>query len=220
MSARNSSVGVVALLAVLCCVFASSVAASTRIYPLSVTLTAVTPNHGNTGDAVTISGSHLESTKSVEFGSVAADNFTVDPGGNWVKATIPAGLSNGALQITLSVLGIDQSIGPFYIGEAPAAPAPGAKGQATTPAAKGATVVAPRITRFSPAVGKVGTKVTINGVNLRGATWLKIGGVNAKFTVTSANFIVAIVPSHVHSGKITVHTKAGTAVSSASFRKS
>ena len=76
---------------------------------------------------------------------------------------------------------------------------------------------APRISKFSPTGGKAGTKVTINGANLSGATWLKFGGVRAKFTVSSANWIIAIVPKDAHSGKITIHTKGGTAVSTQRF---
>jgi len=220
MSARKSYVGVVAVVAAIGCTFTGSVGARTLIYPLSVTLTGFSPTHGVQGDSITITGTYLDTTKSVEFGSVNADSFTVDPAGNWVKAVIPAGLSNGPLQITLSVLGINQSIGPFYIG--PAGPPPPSAQPSSKPVSKGSVgayiAVAPRISTFSPGTGKVGTKVTINGANFRGVTWLKFGGVNARFTVRSANWIVATVPQHAHSGKITIHTKTGTAVSSLAFK--
>ena len=217
MSARKSYVGVVAVVAAIGCMFTGSVGAHTLIYPLSVTLTGFSPTHGNAGDPVTINGTHLESTKSVEFGTVSVDNFTVDPGGTWVKTVIPAGLPNGPLQITLSVLGINQSIGPFYIGAA--GPEPGGKANPTpSPSAGAHAAVAPRITTFSPTAGKAGTKVVISGANFTKASWLKFGGVKARFTVSSANGIVAYVPKHAHSGKISVHTPAGTAVSSKPFK--
>lgn len=215
MSARNSYVGVVAAFAAIGCIFASSIGARTLDYPLAVMLTGVSPLHGTEGQLVTISGSHLQNTKSVLFGTVDAPSVTVDPAGLWVKAVVPAGVPNGPVQIYLEVEGLTPTIGPFEIGagSAPVAnPQPGG-----TPKGVG-VAVAPRITKFSPTAGKVGTKVTINGANLRGAMWLKFGGIKAKFTVSSANWIVAIVPKHVHAGKITVHTKGGTAVSSQPFK--
>jgi hypothetical protein len=222
MSARNSYIGVLVALAAVGCIFVSSVGARTLIYPLAVTLTGVSPTRAAEGQLVTISGTHLESTKQVQFGTVTADSFTVDPGGTWVKAVVPAGVPSGPLQITLDVLGINQSIGPIVIGSGSAAPAgnPQPNGTPQTPAKAAPVVVAPRITRVSPTAGKVGTKVTINGTNLSGATWLKFGGVRAHFKVSSANWIIATVPKHARSGKIMVHTSGGTAPSKQAFKVS
>jgi len=76
----------------------------------------------------------------------------------------------------------------------------------------------PLITSFTPLVGKTGTKITLTGDNLTGATSVKIGAVKAMFNVDSATKLTVTVPSKVKSGKITVTTKAGTATSARSFK--
>jgi hypothetical protein len=215
MRTRNSYVGVVAAFAAISCILASSVGAQPRIYPLAVQLLGILPQHGTAGDLVTINGLHLETTKAVSFGTVDAESISVDPGGFWVKVVVPAGVPDGPVQITLLVEGLRQSIGPFIIGTG-SVPS-GVPSGAAKPSAVG-VAPAPRITQFSPTAGKAGTKVTINGANLGKASWLKFGGVRAKFTVSSANWIIAIVPKNAHSGKITVHTSGGTAVSSKRFK--
>lgn len=211
MSRRNSYVGVVAAFAAIGCILAGSVGARTLAYPLAVTLTGVLPANGTAGDLVTISGTNLQTTKSVRFGTIAAKSITVDPSGLWVKAVVPAGVPNGLVQITLDVEGLEQSIGPYVIG-------PGSVPSAAAKSKAAGAAVAPRITKFSPTTGKVGTKVTINGANLGKASWLEFGGVRAKFTVSSKNWIIATVPKNARSGKIRVHTSAGTAVSSHPFK--
>ena len=222
MTTRNSYVGVVAAFAAISCIFANSTGARTVEYPLLATLTSISPTHAMEGQLVTISGSYLESTKHVQFATVTADSVSVDPAGTWVRAVVPAGVPTGPVDITLDVLGNSHSIGPITIqpGSVPpeANPQPSAHSAPTVGAPVPVVVVAPRITKFTPTAGKTGTKVTINGVAFTGATWLKFGGLTAKFTVTSANWIIATVPKHAHSGKITVHTKAGTAVSSMPFK--
>jgi hypothetical protein len=80
-----------------------------------------------------------------------------------------------------------------------------------------AVTVKPRIVRFAPTHGRPGTKVTVTGAHFGGALVVLLGGVKAKFTSATTK-IVATVPGHARSGKISVTTKGGTAVSSASFR--
>jgi hypothetical protein len=59
--------------------------------------------------------------------------------------------------------------------------------------------------------------VTISGFNLTGATWLRFGGVRAHVTHTSSKTIIALVPKHAHSGKVSVHTVGGTGTSTQRF---
>ena len=75
----------------------------------------------------------------------------------------------------------------------------------------------PRIVRFAPVHGKPGTKVTLTGQHFLGALVVKFGGVKSTFT-TATTKIVATVPGHAKSGRITVTTRAGTAASPASFK--
>jgi hypothetical protein len=69
----------------------------------------------------------------------------------------------------------------------------------------------PNIISFAPTSAKTGETVTINGVNLNGATAVKFGGVNAQsFNFVSSNQITATVGTGA-TGDVTVITSSGTA---------
>ena len=79
-------------------------------------------------------------------------------------------------------------------------------------------IATPTITSFSPSKGPVGQIVTINGTNLTGAITVGFNGMTAaSYTVLSATKITAVVASGSSTGKITVVTPGGTAVSTSSF---
>jgi hypothetical protein len=76
---------------------------------------------------------------------------------------------------------------------------------------------APAITSFTPSFGDRGTVVIITGMNFLGATSVSFGDISAKsFTVNSTNKITATT-DYGTSGKITITTLAGTAVSTSNF---
>ena len=75
----------------------------------------------------------------------------------------------------------------------------------------------PAITKFTPAKGKVGTKVTVAGNNFVGTTAVLFNGTSATFTVKSATTLIATVPAGAISGQITVTNAGGSAVSAKSF---
>jgi hypothetical protein len=75
---------------------------------------------------------------------------------------------------------------------------------------------APLIKRFTPSKGVAGTKVTITGSNLAGATAVSFGGVPATFVVGKT--LVAQVPPTASVGAITVTTQYGTGTSITQFR--
>jgi hypothetical protein len=83
--------------------------------------------------------------------------------------------------------------------------------------ANGLAAPAPVITRFSPASGKVASKVTITGKNFVGTTKVAFNGKSATFAVKSTTSLVATVPSGATSGHISVTNAGGTATSIASF---
>jgi hypothetical protein len=83
-----------------------------------------------------------------------------------------------------------------------------------------AVLAKPSITSFKPASGKAGTKVTIRGKNLSGATSVKIGGLKASYKVSSGTKIIATVSGKARVGKLSVTTKGGTATSAKSFKVS
>jgi hypothetical protein len=78
--------------------------------------------------------------------------------------------------------------------------------------------VIPQITNFSPTSGPVGTSVTINGISLQQTTKVTFGGLPASsITVNSDTQVTASVPSGARTGKITVTTPGGIAVSAGIF---
>jgi hypothetical protein len=75
----------------------------------------------------------------------------------------------------------------------------------------------PRISSFTPTTGPPGTRVTITGDDLGGATAVAVNGVPATYAVTSETGIVATVPPGAASGALSVTTPVGTATSSMPF---
>jgi len=75
----------------------------------------------------------------------------------------------------------------------------------------------PSITSFTPTSGAVGASVVISGANFTGATAARFNGVNATYTVNTANQITATVPAGATTGAISVVTPGGTATSATSF---
>ena len=65
-----------------------------------------------------------------------------------------------------------------------------------------------------PTSGKVRTKVTILGTNLKGATAVSFNGTAATFKVVSASEITTTVPTGATSGTVTVTTLTGTTLDS------
>ncbi|WDF78060.1 IPT/TIG domain-containing protein [Mucilaginibacter sp. KACC 22773] len=71
--------------------------------------------------------------------------------------------------------------------------------------------VPPGIQAFTPYICKSGTKITITGINVLGATGVTIGGIPASsFTVVSASTITAEVPPGATSGSIVVSNQYGS----------
>jgi uncharacterized repeat protein (TIGR03803 family) len=143
---------------------------------------------GKVGTSVGIIGQGFSSTKSVKFGT-GPGTFTV--------------------------------ISDTYMTAAPAAGAN--TGKVTIVEAAGTLVtpqkfkVTPTIASFSPAGGKVGASVVITGMSLAQASAVKFGTVVATFTVTSNTKITAVVPAGAVTGKISVLTPGGSAVSATTF---
>ena len=71
--------------------------------------------------------------------------------------------------------------------------------------------------RANPGAGKMDATVGILGTDLTGTTSVSFNGISASFTVKSATFIVATVPSGAITGKIQVVTPNGTLSSNVPF---
>jgi hypothetical protein len=158
------------------------------------TITSFSPPSGPVGSSVTITGTNFTGATSVTLRFVNAA-FTVNSP-TQITATVPStGYPDNRWRVTTPG-GTATSTNVFYIT---AAPAP------------------PTVSSFTPTSGPVGTSVTINGTNFTGATAVKLGSLNASFTVNSATKITASVPSGAASGKWSVTAPGGTATSSATF---
>ena len=163
-------------------------ATSAANFAVAATITSFSPTSGAPGTHVTITGSAFTGATAAKFNGVAAA-FTVNSS-TQITATVPATANTGPISVT----------------------SPG--GTATSAAT---FTVAPRITGFTPASGKVGASVVVNGANFTGATAVTFNGTSAVFTVNSAIKITATVPAGATSGKIGVTTPAGSATSAANF---
>jgi hypothetical protein len=76
---------------------------------------------------------------------------------------------------------------------------------------------APTILALSPTSGAVGSKVTISGTNLLGATKVTFNGKPAIITKDTAGKIKVVVPPGATTGRVQVSTAGGSAKSASSF---
>jgi len=84
-------------------------------------------------------------------------------------------------------------------------------------AASPAKTAAPVISSFSPALGTIGTSVTVTGSGFTGATAVMFNGAASRFTVRSDTKITAAVSAAASTGPISVTTPGGTGTSPATF---
>lgn len=83
--------------------------------PQQPTITAINPSSGAVGQQVTITGTNFGSSPTVTFGST---NATVTNASNTsITTTVPAGLSVGAVQVTVTASGMTSSASTFTVTE-------------------------------------------------------------------------------------------------------
>ncbi len=152
-------------------------------------ITSFTPQSGEAGSIVTITGTDFTGATKVTFCGYAA-NFTV-VSDTTITATVPDNTSRGVIAVT-NPYGTSQTWAQF-------------------------TINPPVITGFSPSRGNTGLQVTISGRHFTGATEVRFNGGTAVFTVNSDTSITATVPENTYNGKITVVTPYGTAKSDTDF---
>jgi hypothetical protein len=157
------------------------------------TISTFAPASGPVGTEVIITGANFSGVSSVKFNGAAAATFVVDSQ-TQIRATVPSGASSGQISVTT--------------------------GAGTAMSATNFTVTAPgpAITSFTPASGPVGTEVTITGNNFNGVSSVQFNGAPATtFVVDLETQVRATVPAGATSGKISVATGAGTALSATDF---
>ncbi|RYX85078.1 hypothetical protein EON83_07475 [bacterium] len=82
----------------------------------------------------------------------------------------------------------------------------------------GTPISGPTISNFTPTSGGAGTVVTINGTNLSGANSVLFDGLAGTISTTSATSVKATAPTGVHTGRITIKTGNGSAISDTDFK--
>ena len=184
--------------------FGDSATTSSDFKVLS-TFTGIEPNHGYapfngmTATIVTLTGSGLGGVQQVKFngltvGEAVADIESAATGfqivsDSQIKAWVPANATTGRISLTTAS-------GNFYSSES--------------------FTVAPRLTIFTPALGKTGTVITLFGYNLSNTSRIEFDGVavgekvedvalsDSGFQIISPSQVKARVPAEAATGKITV----------------
>jgi uncharacterized repeat protein (TIGR03803 family) len=170
-----------------------------RLTPSSTptTISALSPTSGVVGTPITVTGTNFLAATELTFAGPAgaapvSAPFTIVSDVE-IHTHVPAGSGPGPIAvITLTDAALSA------VSFAPATPT---------------------ISRLSPAHGRPGSRVTITGQSLTGATSVRFddNGAFAQFSVLSDAVIQAVVPPGATIGKVGVTTPAGQAVSTQRF---
>jgi hypothetical protein len=147
------------------------------------------PAQGAAGTIVQITGTRFSHVSSVRFNGVATLFVVKSP--TSITAVVPLLGTSGPISVTTSE-GTSTSATNF--------------------------IVLPRVIAFAPAAARPGAGIFVVGTGFFGVTSVKIGNVAAPFTVLAPELIQVTVPAGATTGKISVTTTSGTAVSAVSFR--
>jgi hypothetical protein len=170
----------------------------TTCHAVPVSIASITPPHATVGTSVTLTGTGFgvaQGTGTVKFGTTAA---TVT---SWnetsLAVTVPASLSPGAVNVTVTRTDGTASNAFAFTVDAPPAPT---------------------ITSFKPASGPVGTTVTLTGTGFSGVSAVTFNGVVATtFAAPNDTTITAKVPTGATTGTIQVTTPGGSVNSATVF---
>ena len=163
------------------------------------TITSFTPNSGNVGASVTITGTNFSSTVA-ENTVIFHDNkeaTITNASTNSLTVTVPQGVETGKISVTVN-------------------------GKTATSANDFTVDISdPTITSFTPNSGKVGTSVTITGTNFSSTvaenTVIFHDNKEATITNASTNSLTVTAPQGVETGKISVTVDGKTTTSADDF---
>lgn len=167
-------------------------------------ITSFSPTRGLVGQKVTIYGAGLGGVQSVQFNGVAASSEASNAAGTQITVVVPPEVTTVPGTITVTTPSGTVTSASSFVVE----PTGGTSSTAPRGVVSGSR---PLIRSIAPISVKPGARVTITGVNFRGARLVKVSGIKAAFTVPSTTQIVATVPEAARSGMIAVTTKFGTA---------
>ncbi|WP_255758334.1 IPT/TIG domain-containing protein [Massilia sp. erpn] len=169
-----------------------------KLSATTVAITEFSPNSGGAGDTVRIYGSGFDPSPAanmVRFNGVQAQVLSASK--VEIGVAVPAGAASGKISVA-NANGTANSAQDFRIGQ------PGA----------------PTITSFAPTIGERGTVVTIVGSNFaaeRAGNKVGFGTLQGYVSSVATGQLAAIAPGAGESGRISVTTVQGRAVSSADF---
>src|SRR5436190_10524363 len=153
-------------------------------------ITGFSPLVGNPATTVFIEGVHFVGATNAAFSGIPGVNFAVQSD-TLIRVDTPAAVSSGPISVRSSS-GTWTTSSNFF--------------------------VPPAISNFTANAGRAGTNITINGINLLGATNVSFNGIAAaNYTVLSNKAISASVPPGATTGLIRVTTPAGSAFSASNF---
>jgi YD repeat-containing protein len=165
-----------------------------------VSLLSFSPISGTVLSTVTITGTDFSSTASqdtVSFNGTAGTIVSASP--TQLVVTVPSGATTGIITVT----------------------APGGSASSSTPFTVRASI-APTILSFSPSIGVVGTPIGISGTNFdatpsNNKVVLNKSQMTLANTSTTTNLSTSVPVNGVSSGRISVTTVGGQAVSTSDF---
>jgi YD repeat-containing protein len=165
----------------------------------SVAIVEFTPNAAPVGTAVTLYGIGFSATPSqntVTFNGTAASvtSSTVTS----ITTAVPSGATTGTIAVT-TPLGSASSSSGFQVTS---------------------STNTPTVSSFTPAIGVIGTSVTISGTNFETVmanNRLTLNATRAVTTTGSSTSLTTTVPIKTASGRLNVTTPSGSATSTADF---
>ncbi|MEQ8472222.1 MAG: IPT/TIG domain-containing protein [Marinoscillum sp.] len=145
------------------------------------------PDSGEPGDNVTITGTDLDGATAVTFGSVAGT--IVSNSATELVATVPEGATTGKVSVRTEG-GLGQSTGDFTV----------------------IVVGAVTVSSVTPVSGKAGDNVTINGTEMMTVSSVKVGDVEATIVGTSETSVEITIPEGAATGltSLTIVNDGGT----------
>lgn len=169
--------------------------------PASPSITSLSPDTGYEGTIVTIAGSGFSTNSSAVTVKFNTQSATVTSStATEIVTTVPAGLTLGSVEVTVTVDNRVSNVVYFTLSETPVA----------------------SITSISPETGPAGTEVTITGSNFSTEVTgnaVMFGSVVATVASATATQLVTTVPEELAAGiyAVTVTTSGHTATSPQTF---
>ena len=173
---------------------ATSNSVSFEVLPGEPEITSIVPSKASIGMEVALVGKNLTTASSVSFGTKTITTF-VSKTDTEIKLAVPDGLPLGALDVTVTtVTGTSEKATFTVVGK-------------------------PTISSLTPSIGPVGRQVLIAGTYFDPEdTKVRFGAGEATvFEVKNPTLIEATVPATATTGKVTVTTPGGEAVSANDF---